>query len=180
MGGGGHKLSKCYYEIEIVYNQGKIRGQEVKIERIDHINIWVEDLKEGMKFFSELMGTKFVGPINMGDNEIAFDKAGLELAASTTGETPEELKKNVGPGPMKEGIFGIGLRVPNLDEAIAELEAKGIKCNYKTELPGIKAAQFSAENTHGVWFELVEYDVVPPVSLANIGSKTKEVPFYPD
>ena len=149
----------------------------MRIERIDHVHIYVKDLTEAMRFFSELMGTQFVGPIHFSDHAIAFDNAGLELLAATKTETPKHMQKDSKSTPVQEGGFSIGLKVPNLDEAIAELEAKGIMCVHKVEEDGIKAAQFSPDNTYGVWLELVEYDTVPPVALANLG-KTKEVPIF--
>jgi predicted enzyme related to lactoylglutathione lyase len=149
----------------------------MKIEKIDHVHIYVKDLTEAMKFFSELMGTQFVGPIRFSDHAIAFDNAGLELLAPTTTEIPKHMQKNTKHIAAQEGVFSIGLKVPNLDEAIAELEAKGIMCVHKVEEAGIKAAQFSPDNTYGVWLELVEYDWVPPVALANLG-KTNEVPIF--
>ena len=76
----------------------------------------------------------------------------------------------------KEGLFSIGLKVPDLDEAVAELEAKGIKCAWKGEVPCLKAAQLKID-AYNVWIELLEYDDVPPVALANLG-KTSEIPLF--
>ncbi len=145
----------------------------MKIERIDHVHIKVDDLKEAMKFFSDLLGTQFVGPIAHSDHEIAFDNSGIELLAATTSKTPAHMEKM----PAQEGVFSIGLKVPDLDEALAELETKGIKAMWKGGVPGLKAAQLDPKDTHGAWIELVEYDYIPPVALANM-SKTDIAPFF--
>ena len=143
----------------------------MKIEKIDHIHILVKDLEKAMKFFSNLMGTEFVGPIVLSDHRIAFDNVGLELVAPSSPKTPEHMEKM----GAREGLFSIGLKVPDLDEAIAELEAKGIKYSWKGQLPCLKAAQIKLDD-YGVCIELVEYDNVPPVALACL-NKTREVPF---
>jgi hypothetical protein len=132
----------------------------------------VKNLEESMKFFSEILGTQFVGPINHEDHEIAFDNAGIELQAATSSNVPDFMKH----AGMQEGVCAISLKVPNLEEALSELEGKGVKCAWKGGFPGLKAAQLDPKSTHGAWIELVEYDYVPPIALANL-SKTDEVPF---
>ena len=146
----------------------------MRIEKIDHVHILVKDLEKAMKFFSNVMGTQFVGPIDKGDHRIAFDNAGLELLSPKTSEAPRHFQK-VGI-EAKEGLFSIGLKVPDIEEALAELEAKGIRCVWKAGYPSLKAAQLNPADAYGVWIELVEYDTVPPVALANLG-KTSEIPF---
>jgi len=121
------------------------------------------------------LGTQFAGPINFSDHSIAFDNTGLELLAPVATEIPKHMKENMEQIPVREGLFSIGLKVPDLDEAIAELEAKGIKYAWKGQIPGLKAAQLKLDD-YGVWIELVEYDNVPPVALACL-DKTREVPF---
>ena len=144
----------------------------MKIERIDHVHILVKDLEKAMRFFTDIMGTKFVGPIVLSDHSIAFDNSGLELVAPSSIETPEHMEKM----EASEGMFSIGFKVSNLDEAVEELEAKGIKYAWKGQIPGLRAAQIKLD-AYNVWIELVEYDHVPPVALACL-NKTQEVPFF--
>jgi catechol 2,3-dioxygenase-like lactoylglutathione lyase family enzyme len=144
----------------------------MRIERIDHVHIMVKNLDESAKFFSDLLGTQFVGPINHGDHEIAFDSLGIELQSATSSKTPDFMKH----AGMQEGVCAIALKVPDLEEALAELAGKGVKCAWKGGFPGLKAAQLDPKTTHGAWIELVEYDYVPPIALANLG-KTSEVSF---
>ena len=72
-----------------------------------------------MEFFSDLLGTQFVGPVAHSDHEIAFDNSGIEMLA----------------------------------------------------------AQLDPHDTHGAWIELVEYDYIPPVALANM-EKTDIASFF--
>ena len=145
----------------------------MKIDRIDHVHIMVEDLDESIEFFSDILGTKFVGPINHGDHAIAFDNTGIELQTATTSKTPEFMKH----AGMQKGVCAISLKVPDLEEALAELEGKGVKPAWKGGVPGLKVAQLDPNTTRGAWIELVEYDYVPPVAIANL-SKTDEFPFF--
>ena len=84
-----------------------------------------------------------------------------------------------------EGLLSIGLKVLNLDEAVAELEAKGVRCTARAERPGNRSAQFNPADAHGVWIELVEYDTIRPLARAVLTAtgklgKTGEVPFFKD
>ena len=146
----------------------------MKIEKIDHVHIFVEDLEKATRFFSSILGSQFVGPIDKDDHLIAFDNIGLELFSPKYSELPKVMR-NVGVD-VKEGLYAIGFKVPNRDEAVRELEDKGIRCLWKGDYPDIKTAQMNPSDTYGVWIELLEYDNVPSVALANLG-KTHEIPF---
>jgi methylmalonyl-CoA/ethylmalonyl-CoA epimerase len=151
------------------------REVKMKIEKIDHVHVLVKDLEKAMKFFSDIMGTQFIGPIEGQYNMVAFDNAGLELLSPKSPDSP--FAKPMEKMEAGEGLFSIGLKVPDLDEALAELEAKGVKCTVKVERPDLKAAQLDPADAHGVVIELVEYDTVPSVALANMG-KTSEIPIF--
>ncbi len=145
----------------------------MKIEGIDHIHIFVNDLEGAMKFFSDIMGTKFIGPIDHRKSgagrtiRVAFDNAGIELISPTIPDDP--VAKYMEKLDGGEGLGSIGLRVPDIDEAIAELEAKGVKLERRASGPGIRVAIFYPENAYGVRLELVEYDTVRPIAVANVG-----------
>lgn len=145
----------------------------MKIESIDHVHIFVKDLEGAMKFFSDVMGTKFVGPIDhrksgAGRNiRVAFDNAGFEFISPLVPDDP--VAKYMEKLDGGQGLGSIGLRVPDIEEAIVELEAKGVKLERRGTGPGIKVAIFYPENAYGVRFELVEYDAVRPITVANAG-----------
>ena len=151
--------------------KGFKRPQDIK--RIYHVNtINVKDLEGAMRFFSDILGTKFVGPIDHQPKgyavRVAFDNAGIELVSPTVADHPV--------AKYGEGLYGIAIRVPDIDNAIAELEAKGLKLERRGELPGLKVAMFYPENAYGCRIELVQYDVARPVCVANVG-KTAELPW---
>ena len=77
----------------------------MKIERIDHVHIKVKDLRESMKFFSDLLGTQFVGPIVHSDHEIAFDNSGIELPYVNSRECIEGQQRGYQRVPP-EGTYG--------------------------------------------------------------------------
>ena len=148
----------------------------MKIEKIDHAHIMVKDLEKAMRFFSDILGSQFVGPIDKGDHLIAFDNLGLELFSPKTDEMPRVMKA-VAP-ETKEGLYAIGFKVPNRDEAVSELESKGIRCLWKGDYPTIKTAQINPADTYGVWIELLEYKNTPPIAMANLPDIQERVPFF--
>ena len=151
----------------------------MKVEKIDHIHVVVKDLEAAAKFFSDLLGTQFVGPresVGLGD-KIAFDRLGFELMQPTGPGKVAKLLEEHG-----EGVVHIGLKVSNLDEAVAELRSKGIPIEYWRDYTDpawkgdIKAAYTQdTEKTYGVVLELVEYQDVLPVLMANY-NKIGEIP----
>ena len=148
----------------------------MKIDRIDHFHIFVKDLEGAIELFSSIMGTKFIGPIDRRPKRtvrVAFDNYGLELCSPTSPEDP--IAKHI--EEHGEGLAAIALKVENHEEAVAEMEARGIKCIRRGTGKDVKAAVFSQENTYGVTLELIEYDVVQPITLANL-EKLDEFPWY--
>jgi len=143
----------------------------MKVERLDHIHVVVKDLEKAAKFFSELLDTRFAGPKEskgLGD-KIAFDRLGFELMQPTGPGTVADLLDKYG-----EGVTHIGLKVSNLDEAVAEFRARGIntECWRDYKDPAHKdtvnkgATTSSPEKTFGVNFEIVEYEDIHPTALA--------------
>ncbi len=149
----------------------------MKIERIDHVHILVKDLEGAIKFLSDIMGTKWIGPIDrrpIGRQlRVAFDNIGLELLSPTSPDDPW--------GPIiereGEGVCSLGLKVPDIDGAIAELEAKGIRLERRGEIPDVKFAIFYPEDCYGVRIELVQYETMQPIGVANMG-KMGELPWF--
>jgi peroxiredoxin len=67
-----------------------------------------------------------------------------------------------------EGIGCVSLKVPDIEEAITELESLGVKMIFKVEVGQVKEAWFEATNTFGVQIELCEYpgdDIVAASSV---------------
>jgi len=120
----------------------------MKVERIDVLNFYVKDLERAVAFFSELMGTEFVGPI---EKEAHEPEELVDKAKVTERHARIAISKPIGgvgvllTQPTKpddsiarwidehgEGLASIGLKVTDRDEAISELEAKGFTLKLRT------------------------------------------------
>lgn len=129
----------------------------MKVEKIDHIHVFVKDLDKAMAFFSDILGTQFSGPLELGHGvhlKSYLDPLGIELIGSTApdGVVARTLEKR------GEGLAAISFKVPDLDEAVAELQAKGLKLVGLVHLGNLREAQFHPKDSYGVMIELCEYD----------------------
>ncbi len=128
----------------------------MKVEKIDHIHAYAKDLGAVSKLFTELFGmrcstfTLEPGTLSC----IAATKPGFIGFVQAT--DPEcDVAKVIGDRP--EGVMYISFKVPNIQEAIAEMEAHGIKLLKFFDLGPVKQAWFDPTNTFGIGIELGEY-----------------------
>ena len=130
----------------------------MKVERIDHIHIYVRDLGAATRLFSQIMGTRFSDPMTVDkfDLRSALEPLGLELIESTRpgGVVARTIEKR------GEGLAAISLKVPDIEEAKRELLALGLRLVGELDTGGLKEAQFHPADAHGVMIELCEYDDV--------------------
>ena len=136
----------------------------MKIERIDRVVIAVKNLDESMKFFSDLLGIKF-DPTGSSDEQLvraAYSPSGIELMEATQPDSP------VGKFVEKrgEGLYAVVFKVPNIEEASAELEKKGIRNVGKLDLGALKEAMYHPKDTRNVMVILAEYEDVHPATAA--------------
>lgn len=133
----------------------------MKITRLDHIGIAVKSIAESLKVY-EAMGLKSVGV-----EEVAEQK--VRVAFLPIGETEIELLESTAPdGPVAkyiekngEGIQHLALRVDNLEAALAEMKAKGVRLideKPRYGAGGAKIAFVHPRSTGGVLLELSERD----------------------
>ena len=131
----------------------------MKITRVDHIGIAVKSIAESLKVY-EAMGLKSVGV-----EEVAEQK--VRVAFIPIGETEIELLESTAPdGPVAkyiekngEGIQHLALRVDNLEAALAELKAQGVRLideKPRYGAGGAKIAFVHPRSTGGVLLELSE------------------------
>ncbi len=136
----------------------------MKIERIDRVVIAVKNLDESMKFFSDLLGIKF-DPTGSSDEQLvraAYSPSGIELMEATQPDSP--VGKFV--GKRGEGLYAVVFKVPNIEEASAELEKKGIRNVGKLDLGALKEAMYHPKDTRNVMVILAEYEDVHPATAA--------------
>ena len=139
------------------------------ILKIDHIGIAVQDLDKFLKLFGETLGLK------THDFEEADPYGGLRCAFAQIGETDFEFLQDRAPTAGEkvidqrdiarwiekrgEGIHHIALRVTNIEEAIREAKAKGLRVIDEVPRPGArgsKVAFLHPKSTGGILFHFVE------------------------
>ena len=100
----------------------------MKILKIDHLGIAVNSIEEGKNFWSDCLRLEFEGTETVAEQKVT-------TAFFPVGESEVELLESTAPdGPVAkyiekkgQGIQHIAFRVENIDEALEELTAKGIK-----------------------------------------------------
>lgn len=128
----------------------------MKVEKIDHIHIYVRDLDAATQFFTEILGTKFCDALTAEEWKFksTMDPLGVELIQPIAPESPvaRALERR------GQGLSAISLKVPNIDEATAELEAKGMRVVSKAQHGRLREVQFHPKDAYGVMIELAEYE----------------------
>jgi len=131
----------------------------MKILKIDHIGIAVKSLAESSKLY-DLLGIK-----STGTEEVAEQK--VKVAFFPVGDSEVELLESTAPdGPIArfiekngEGMQHIAMRVDDLDAALAELQAKGVRLIDEKPRYGAGGARIAfvhPKSTGGILLELSE------------------------
>lgn len=132
----------------------------MKILKIDHLGIAVNNMDEGKGFWSEILGLKFEGAETVAEQKVT-------TAFFPVGESEVELLESTAPdGPVAKfiekkgpGFQHVAFRVENIEEALAELKAKGIQLidqEPRKGAGGAKIAFLHPKATGGVLVELCE------------------------
>jgi methylmalonyl-CoA/ethylmalonyl-CoA epimerase len=130
----------------------------MKIKRIAHLGVAVSDLDSAMKFFTEGL------PLEVTHTE---EYQGMKIAFIPIGDSSVELLQDVsGASAIKkfldkngEGIHHIAYEVDDINEAISELKAKGIKLideKPRQGAHGMSVAFMHPKATHGILMELCQ------------------------
>jgi methylmalonyl-CoA/ethylmalonyl-CoA epimerase len=130
----------------------------MKIKRVEHIAIAVDSLKQSMDLLRDTFGI---------DVEYEEQIGQTRLAMLPVGETYLELLEGHGPesGVTKwiekkgTGLFHICFEVEDIDGALAELKAKGVKLRDETPRighGGARIAFIDPASTGNVLIELAE------------------------
>ena len=122
----------------------------MKVEKIHHVRIMVHDVEEARKRWGALFGLEFAPAQEAPQTDIIGSSSpiGVYLGAPLSPEGP------VARGLAKrgEGLALLSLQVTNLDEAVKEMEANGVKCITNMG----RAALFHPKDLYGVMIELVQ------------------------
>lgn len=130
------------------------------VTKIDHIGIAVANLDETLKFYEDILGITCTGTEVVEEQKVktAFLPIGdteVELLESTDKEGP--IAKFI--EKKGQGIQHIAYRVENIEKALEEVKAKGIKLideKPRKGAGGAKIAFLHPKSTFGVLIELCE------------------------
>jgi methylmalonyl-CoA/ethylmalonyl-CoA epimerase len=132
----------------------------VKIKHIDHIGIAVKTIDQAGKFYTDVLGLKIQDIEN-----VAEQKVNVAFLPITDSEV-ELIESTHDDGPVAkfieargEGIQHIAFRVENIEDALAELKAKGVRLidqQPRKGAGGAKIAFIHPKETNGVLVELCE------------------------
>jgi methylmalonyl-CoA/ethylmalonyl-CoA epimerase len=124
----------------------------MKVQKIHHVSVLVKDLEKASKLYSQLFGIEFDGPYDQEDLDVRFmsSSLGLNLASPLTpdGPTAKSLERR------GEGLSMLVLNVPDIDEAIADMESQGIRLVGREDRPKERVASFHPKDLCGVMVEL--------------------------
>lgn len=130
------------------------------VGRVDHIGIAVKDIEQAKKFYTEFLGMKALG-------EEVVEEQKVKVCFIPCGDSEIELLESTSPdGPIAkhiekkgEGIQHIALRVDNIEAAIADLMAKGVRMideKPRYGAGGAKIAFVDPKSTGGILLEISE------------------------
>ena len=132
----------------------------MKILKIDHLGIAVNNMNEGKSFWTDILGLTFEGAETVAEQKVT-------TAFFPVGESEVELLESTSPdGPVAKfiekkgtGFQHVAFRVENIEEALAELKAKGIQLIDQVPRKGAGGAKIAflhPKATGGVLVELCE------------------------
>jgi len=130
------------------------------VKKIDHIGIAVSNLDEAVKLYKDVLGLELHGTevIEEQKVKVAFLPVGdseVELLESTSPEGPiAKFIENKG-----QGIQHVAFRVDDIEAALEEMKAKGIRLideKPRYGAGGARIAFLHPKGTNGVLIELCE------------------------
>jgi len=135
----------------------------MKIKRIEHVGVVVRDTEASRKLWEDCFGIQLGGTEENAVRRLALYPVGESMVELISGTTPDSRHgRMVTEG--KGGLNHICFEVENIDEALAELKAKGVP--LIDEVPrighaGCRIAFIDPEATENCLIELAELPVEP-------------------
>lgn len=132
----------------------------MKVLKLDHVGIAVKSLDETMKFYTDVLG------LDLASVEIVEEQK-VKVAFLPIGDTEVELLESTADdGPIAkyiersgEGVQHLAFLVENIEEAIAEMQEKGMRMIDKMPrygAGGAKIAFMHPKDSYRVLVELCE------------------------
>lgn len=136
-----------------------IGGMQV-LSKVDHIGIAVSNLDEAVKLYKDVLGLELHG------TEVVEEQK-VKVAFLPVGDTEVELLESTSPeGPIAkfieakgQGIQHIAFRVDDIEAALEEMKAKGMRLideKPRYGAGGARIAFLHPKSTNGVLIELCE------------------------
>jgi catechol 2,3-dioxygenase-like lactoylglutathione lyase family enzyme len=97
----------------------------IEVERVDFVSFLTQDIKRAKQFYAELLGLELE---TEGEHDMEFKAGQVTLDIFD----PSSIGQPFAPSPA-----GLALRVPDVDAARAELEAKGVVFEGETIVTGV-------------------------------------------
>lgn len=134
----------------------------MKIKHIDHIGIAVKDIGSAGRFYKDILGLRIADIETVADQKvnvafIPITDSEVELLESTEPDGP--VAKYI--EARGEGVQHLAFRVENIEEALAELQAKGVRLIDQVPRKGAGGARIAfihPKETNGVLIELCQRD----------------------
>ncbi len=125
---------------------------------LDHVGIAVKDLEASLAFFRDALGLDVEPPEDVASQRVraqfvSTGPSSLELLQATAPDSPiAKFLEKRGPG-----LHHITLRVDDIDAALAQLRARGVRLIDEQPRPGAEGASVAfihPSSAHGVLVEL--------------------------
>ena len=134
----------------------------MRVKHIDHIGIAVKSIEQAGKFYTDMLGLKIENIENVAEQKvnvafIPITDSEVELLESTQPDGP--VAKYI--DSRGEGVQHVAFRVENIEEALEELKARGIRLIDQQPRKGAGGARIAfihPKETNGVLIELCERD----------------------
>ena len=97
----------------------------IEVEHVDFVSFLTRDIKRAKQFYSEILGLEIESE---GEDDMEFRAAQVTLDIFNPSSQGQPFAPNLG---------GMALRVPDVDAARAELEAKGVEFHGETVVTSV-------------------------------------------
>ena len=133
----------------------------MKAERLDRIYIFVRDLEKARNFFADLLDTEFSEPVEFKEIDMRASISPLRIALAESLTPDGWVAKTI--ERRGEGIAIVALKVPNLEEATAEMQSRGIRLVQRFTLGAVEGSIHHPKDAYGVMLDLNEYKERHPI-----------------
>jgi methylmalonyl-CoA epimerase len=130
----------------------------MRVLRIRHLTIAVRDIDAAREAFASLFGAQAADAFDVAafgarTQDLALGDSTLQLTSprDAQGALQRFIERR------GEGVYTVALEVDDLDAAVAELAAKGVRVSEPVEAsPGVRTAFVTMSATHGVSIQLLQ------------------------